>query len=139
MGVRTSWRTSASLSPKLKSPPSPLRSALFSSLPPTARILSCPSPNRSARRLTTDMPKTPTITSPPLMLLNQLFLHIPKLLLLLKSKNELQKKKISPSISNDLVFSSVLVAVTFCAGRNHYFITIYFILLFYHRAKYDNK
>merc|ERR1712080_29724 len=134
---KTSWRTSASLSPKLKSPPSPLRSALFSSLPPTARILSCPSPNRSARRLTTDMPKTNM--SPPLMLLNQLFLLILKLPLLLKNKNELQKKKISPSISNDLVFSSVLVAGTLCAGRKHYCITIYFILLFYHRAKYDNK
>merc|ERR1712083_15640 len=135
--ARTSWRTSASLSQKLRSPLSPLRSALSSSVPPIATILSFPSPNRSARRLTTDMLKTPT--SPLLMLLSQLPPLIPKLLLLLKSKNELQKKKIYPSISNDLVFSSVPVAVTFCAGRKHYFITIYFILLFYHRAKYDNK
>merc|ERR1739842_228782 len=120
---------------KLRSPLSLLRSALSSLVPPIVTILSCPSPNRSARRLTTDMLKTPM--SPPLMLLSQLFPLIPKLLL--KSKNELQKKKIYPSISNDLVFSSVPVAVTFCDGHKPYFITIYFILLFYHKAKYDNK
>merc|ERR1712106_1134127 len=57
--VRTSLRRSAS--------PSPLRSASLSLLPPLARLLSSPSPSRSARRSTTDMLRTLTTLSQSLV------------------------------------------------------------------------
>merc|ERR1712106_857127 len=82
--VRTSLKRSASPSQRSKTPPRLLRSASPSLLHLLARLLSLPSPSRSARRSTTDMLRTLTMLSQSLML--QLSLSpMPLLLMKLKS------------------------------------------------------
>merc|ERR1719290_215249 len=75
--ARTSQRRSALLSQRLRTPPSPLRSASPSLLPLLARMLSLLSPSRFARRSTMDMLRI-------LMRLSQSLMLLPPLLMPLK-------------------------------------------------------
>merc|ERR1739842_189849 len=63
----TSRRTNASPSQRSRIPVSLSRSALLDLEPPPARLSSLPSPSKSARNSLTDMPKIPTLMSPPLL------------------------------------------------------------------------